>query len=107
VQPFIKAQKGETEMPRAKTATPDEQVENPTDETVNTPAADSTAESNEKNGTVNFDKEFTVINPNNKNLKICGMNGDIIEFDEKGEAKVKLADAEHLSKISGYTVKEK
>ena len=107
-------------MPRVKTGTTDEQVENPTDQTVNvpeadstseskapdTPEADSTAESKEKNA-VNFDKEFTVVNPNNKNLKICGMNGDIIEFDEKGEAKVKLADAEHLSKISGYTVKEK
>jgi hypothetical protein len=106
-------------MPRVKTGTTDEQ-ENPTDKTVNvpaadstaeskapdTPAADSTAESKEKNA-VNFDKEFTVINPNNKNSKVFGMNGDIIEFNEKGEAKVKLADAEHFSKIPGYTVKEK
>jgi hypothetical protein len=85
-------------MPKTKTVTSEDEI-TPTETPEETPA--TTKE------TVNFDKEFTVVNPANKNIKVFGMNGDIIEFNEKGEATVKLADAEHLSKIPGYTVKEK
>lgn len=57
-------------------------------------------------GNANIEKEFVVKNPAKANKKLCAITG-IVEFDGKGEATVKYADADYFSKIEGYSVKEK
>lgn len=53
------------------------------------------------------EKTYTVTNKDKAGKKIFGSTGEIICFDENGIAKVGMKDAEHLSRISGYSVTEK
>lgn len=53
------------------------------------------------------DKEYTVTNKEKAGKKIFGSTGVIISFDENGVAKVGMKDAEHLSRVPGYSVSEK
>ncbi|MCQ2086596.1 MAG: hypothetical protein MJZ37_00770 [Bacilli bacterium] len=53
------------------------------------------------------EKTFTVVNKEMAGRKISASSGAIITFDENGKAKVGMKDAEHLSRIPGYSVSEK
>lgn len=57
-------------------------------------------------GGTNIEKKFVVNNHAKSNKKLCAITG-IIEFDKDGNATVGYADADYLSKIEGYSVKEK
>lgn len=53
------------------------------------------------------EKTYTVVNKEMAGRKISATSGAIITFDENGKAKVGLKDAEHLSRIPGYSVSER
>lgn len=57
--------------------------------------------------TITFEeKVYTVTNKDKAGKSVTGSTGEIITFDENGIAKVCMKDAEHLSRVPGYTVSE-
>lgn len=52
------------------------------------------------------EKTYTVTNKDKAGKKITGSSGTVIVFDENGIAKVGMKDAEHLSRVPGYSVTE-
>ena len=50
------------------------------------------------------EKTFTVVNKAMAGRSITGSSGIIITFDENGKAKAGIKDAEHLSRVPGYSV---
>lgn len=51
-------------------------------------------------------KTYTVINKAMAGKSVTGSTGEIIAFDENGKAKVGMKDADHLSRVPGYSVSD-
>ena len=53
------------------------------------------------------EKKYIVINEKMAGKSVTGSTGEIITFDDSGKAIAGIKDAEHLSRVPGYSIKEK